>query len=188
MTKDSPCGKTGAVFFSMDGPALPPAIPIPIPVSVSVFILALVLVLALASARAAILIRVPVTSLLAPFDLPRRRPGLLRRRSGAIVPVLLLLTAHRLLLPGLFPLHAPIVLLLPVLSPLPATPVLLHVAMRDAALFPVISLPATVAIILSPPRGHIRVKSGDAIVVAPAFVVAARAIPAPFPGRHHQPL
>jgi hypothetical protein len=24
--------------------------------------------------------------------------------------------------------------------------------------------------------------------VAPAFVVAARAIPAPFPGRHHQPL
>jgi len=72
-------------------------------------------------------------------------------------------------------------LLFPVLIPLPSSPVLGKLMGGNSVTIPGMPLPAPVPIIVSPGRGDVPVKSGSALVVRPAPVIAGRTVPPALP-------
>jgi len=64
---------------------------------------------------------------------------------------------------------------------LPILPVLLEPVVRNPFIFPAVAAPVAVAIIVSPPQVHIKVKTRNGVIINPVTVIVTRAIPAPLP-------
>jgi hypothetical protein len=133
---------------------------------------------------AAVLSRLAVRSLVAPWLHPARRLASGSRLRATHLHGPFRSPRHGLTSPGpegsrLRALNAP---LLPVPVPLPTAPVAFHLGVGDAFMPPFTSLPAVLPVVVPPTGWHPSVEGrGRRAIVGPPAVIAPRSIPTPLP-------
>lgn len=81
----------------------------------------------------------------------------------------------------LITLNSPGSVMLPMSTVLPAPPVLLKSLRGDSLIVPPVPVPIVFAVVPSPARIYIEIKTGNIFIIRPPLVVMMGAIPTPFP-------